>query len=62
MKQTPEQIERLSVKFRIEELQERLEYKVTRPGREDWYDPVITVSGTDTQTGVTTTVTVSGDW
>lgn len=61
MKKNIDKIEHLSDKFRIEELQERLEYKVTRPGREDWYDHDTTVTVSDGY-GNTATVTQHNDW
>lgn len=62
MKKKPEQLEQLNARFRMEELQERLEYKVTKPGREDWYDHDVTVTTSDPYTGTTTTTTQHNDW
>lgn len=51
MKATPEQ---LAERFKIEELQERLEFTM-RPGTDDWYDGQSTVTVTTSEGSYTYT-------
>ncbi len=57
MKVTPEQ---LAEKFKIEELQERLEFNV-KPGEDDWYDGPYEIQKID-EDGNTVTITGYRDW
>lgn len=56
-----QKIAELNRHFRIEELQERLEYKVTKPGRDDWYDMTISVT-VKSPTQTTTAEVAHVDW